>query len=180
MARVIKPAATIVRRGSLEARESAAKIIGAATAEAEQLRAAASARGKREGEALAAATLVRAAGARDQALANVEGEIRDVALEAAARIVEAHVALGGAQIAAITLGALDRARRAKAVRVRLHPDDHAALSALPESPLPAGTTLVADDTLARGDCIVESDLGTVDARVETKLAALRAALESTR
>jgi flagellar biosynthesis/type III secretory pathway protein FliH len=62
--------------------------------------------------------------------------------------------------------------------LRLQPDDAAAIAALAESPIPASVALVPDDTLGRGDCIVESDLGTIDARVATKLEALRTALRN--
>ena len=79
-------------------------------------------------------------------------------------------------MAAIVTAALDRARRARQVRVRLHPDDVAALAALAASPFPPAVTLTPDATLSRGDCIVESDLGTIDARVSTKLDALSEAL----
>jgi flagellar biosynthesis/type III secretory pathway protein FliH len=90
------------------------------------------------------------------------------------------VALGGEQVAAIVLSALDRQRRARSVRVRVRPSDADALAALEPSPLPPGATIVPDPSLAPGDCIVESELGTIDARVATKLEALRRALESVR
>lgn len=178
MARVIKPGARIVRALVVDARAHAASIVQDATREAAQIRAEAAAAGHREGDARAAATLARAAAARDEALARTEGDVREIALAAAARIVEGHVALGGAEVAAIVTAALERARRARQVRVRLCPDDAAALAALPEPVLPAAVVIAPDPSLSRGDCVVESDLGTIDARVGTKLDALRDALRN--
>ncbi len=37
--------------------------------------------------------------------------------------------------------------------------------------------LESDPTLERGDCVLESDVGTIDARIETRIAALARALE---
>jgi flagellar biosynthesis/type III secretory pathway protein FliH len=39
--------------------------------------------------------------------------------------------------------------------------------------------LMADETLARGGCVVQTEIGTLDASVETRLAALQKALERT-
>lgn len=65
------------------------------------------------------------------------------------------------------------------VRVRLHPDDHALLADC-EHALPSGFTLVADDSVALGGCMLDSTGGTLDARLETQLAELAALLRATR
>ncbi len=70
------------------------------------------------------------------------------------------------------------------LRVRVHPDDEAAavsefdrLAALwRERGHGVAVTVVADRAVARGACLCESDLGTVDASLDTQLAALRAAV----
>ena len=40
----------------------------------------------------------------------------------------------------------------------------------------AQVEIVPDHTLSRGDCVVEGDLGAVDARLDTRMAELRRAL----
>ena len=63
------------------------------------------------------------------------------------------------------------------IRVRVHPDDHALVSAGAGEALAArGARLVADAGLSRGGCRVESDLGQVDARIETRWAQAAATL----
>jgi type III secretion protein L len=70
------------------------------------------------------------------------------------------------------------------LRVRVHPDDAAAavsefdrLAAIwRERGHGVAVTVVADRAVARGACLCESDLGTVDASLDTQLAALRAAV----
>jgi hypothetical protein len=69
---------------------------------------------------------------------------------------------------------LSRVRRARRISLRAHPADLALLE-------PAGAlctrlelsgvlTLSADANLERGGCVLESDLGEIDARLETRLA----------
>jgi flagellar biosynthesis/type III secretory pathway protein FliH len=67
------------------------------------------------------------------------------------------------------------------VRLHLHPDDlsaaearRAALAA--RAPAASAIELVADRSVGRFGCIVETPLGQVDARLETQLGALERAL----
>jgi type III secretion protein L len=70
------------------------------------------------------------------------------------------------------------------LRVRVHPDDERAavsefdrLAALwRDRGHGVAVTVVADRAVTRGACLCESDLGTVDASLDTQLAALRAAV----
>ena len=70
------------------------------------------------------------------------------------------------------------------LRVRVHPDDESAavaefdrLAAIwRERGHGVAVTVLADRAVARGACLCESDLGTVDASLDTQLAALRAAV----
>lgn len=101
-------------------------------------------------------------------------EIGTLALDVATRIVGERVTMDAALLERIVVRALARARADSAVRVHLHPEDRAALEArfrdLPE------ITLVDDASQARGGCIVRGALVTVDARVETAVAAIAQAL----
>jgi flagellar assembly protein FliH len=83
------------------------------------------------------------------------------------------------ELADETTAALGAVRRAMSVagddhvrRIRLHPADLAVLEALGELPVEA----VADATLERGDAIADLEHGSVDARLATAVARVRAAL----
>jgi flagellar assembly protein FliH len=56
------------------------------------------------------------------------------------------------------------------LRVRLHPDDLALLRELDAAE--PHWQLQADPSLERGDCVLESERSRLDARVETRLAAM--------
>lgn len=74
-------------------------------------------------------------------------------------------------VARIVEASLARLPRASRVVVRLHPDDVALV------PLTQPFhEVLADDSLARGDCIIESNVGRVDARMRTRIESLRSAL----
>jgi flagellar assembly protein FliH len=58
---------------------------------------------------------------------------------------------------------------ARHITLRVHPDDHAHIVEGAGDVLAArGARLVVDATLARGGCVVESDIGVVDASIETR------------
>jgi len=64
---------------------------------------------------------------------------------------------------------------ARHLRVRVHPADHAHVMAGAGEALKAREArLVADDNIEPGGCVVESDLGQVDARIGTRWAAAAA------
>ncbi|HOM15587.1 MAG TPA: FliH/SctL family protein, partial [Rubrivivax sp.] len=58
---------------------------------------------------------------------------------------------------------------ARRIRVLVHPDDHALVAAGAAEALHArGAQLVAQPGIERGGCLVESDLGQVDARIAAR------------
>ena len=180
MSRVIRgagPPARVVPSGIVEARndaeqrladarDEAARIVTEARAEAARLTAEAKVEGAAAARADAAGMLLAAAQIRDAALARAERETRALALGVASRIVGEAIALEPARIDALVRAALARTRRATTVDVRVHPEDARALDLGP------GVRVVTDPTLRRGGCVVSSELGTVDARVEVQLDAL--------
>jgi flagellar biosynthesis/type III secretory pathway protein FliH len=151
------------------ARELARRLVEEARAEAERVRAEAKQSGLAEARAEIAAALVAAARARDLALAGAEREVQTLALVAAGRIVQEEIALAPERITAIVKNVLERARRARKVELRVHPDD---ASVLERSDLGLGVTIVPDPAIGRGGCVVQSELGVIDARVEVQLAAM--------
>jgi flagellar assembly protein FliH len=125
----------------------------------------------REAEHRAAvAGLVAAAGRLDQALALTCGQVEDQALELAARLTEALV---GHEVAVAENPGLDAVRRGLALaqgepvlRVRVRPEDRG-----PElAALSGATAVVPDPTLARGDVLLDTAEGVIDARISTAVA----------
>jgi flagellar assembly protein FliH len=103
-------------------------------------------------------------------------EIGALALEVASRIVGERVETDPALLERLVMRALARARADAAVRVLLHPADRAALAERLAGRLPPEIVLVDDDTQSRGGCLVRGTLVTVDARLETALAAIAQAM----
>ena len=72
-----------------------------------------------------------------------------------------------AEVATEALGTL--LLSARHIVLRVHPDDHALVATGVADDMAArGARLVADGNIARGGCIVESDLGVIDASIETR------------
>ena len=68
---------------------------------------------------------------------------------------------------------------ARHITVKVHPDDLIWIEQGCRDAFEArGARLIADHHLARGDCLVESDLGVVDARLATRWASTVAAMGS--
>jgi flagellar biosynthesis/type III secretory pathway protein FliH len=123
-----------------------------------------------------AALRLEAERARLDALAAASEQVRELALLAAQHLVQAELALKPERIAEIVEGLLARVRRAERAVVRAHPDDMPALSRLRDEAQLAHVELEADAGLARGGCVVQTPIGTLDASLETRIEALRQAL----
>jgi flagellar biosynthesis/type III secretory pathway protein FliH len=116
--------------------------------------------------------------ARQTILEEAEASIATLALAVARRLVADDLEARPERVRAIVLEALDRVRRATRARVRVHPSDAAQLLDL--QALDGHAEVVADPSIERGGCLVESELGEVDARLEVRLDALARALANAR
>ncbi|MDH5490951.1 MAG: FliH/SctL family protein [Myxococcales bacterium] len=154
------------------AEQQAAQILERAEEQAAQIEAGARAAGLREGRAQAAGLLLRAERARSQRLSEAEREIVQLGLAAAGKIVRAELALAPEKIREIVGAVLARARRARSVILRVHPDAAAQVREL----LDGSAKIELDPSLEPGDCVVSSELGELHAGVETQLEALERAL----
>jgi flagellar biosynthesis/type III secretory pathway protein FliH len=195
MARIVRGS----RRGAriesevLEAGQRARELVERAEAEAGALRAAAEAErdriraeaeteGRREGLARVGAALVEVAAERDRRLAAVEREVVALAIEVAGKILGRTAAVDPAAAMDLAVGALAAARGRRDVALRVHPADAAALRA-GEARLRAvaarahAIEIREDPGLARGDVVVETEAGRIDARLATRLSLLARALE---
>jgi flagellar biosynthesis/type III secretory pathway protein FliH len=194
MGRVVK--GHVVPRVILEAHAEADALLARARAEAEALRAEAGAvreSARREGfeagraEGLANALAEGAAAltaAREEAARLVEAS-RPMALALASKMAEKivgrAVSLQPETMAEIAAEALAACRPgAGSARVRVHPDDLAAVEAsrgaLAERAPTATLEIVGDETVGRHGCVIETPRGIVDARLATQLAALERAV----
>lgn len=164
-----------------DARAEAAGLLEAAQAEAEALRSTAAARGEAEGRQAAVAILAAAEAARARLQGDAEADIARLALQIARKVVVGELSQSDAAIGRIVAQALQSARLGRAVVVRIHPDDAQGLQErfpvlLAAAGRSEGLVLRPDPSLGRGDCVVDSELGTIDARLDTQLEAIERAL----
>jgi flagellar assembly protein FliH len=179
--------AEIARR----ARQEVTKLRAAAEAEARDagLRAAQAEMAPRQ-QALATATqaLENAAAQLAAPFSRKENELAKLVTELAFRLAEHIIGLqpsGSAAMQLLVTGLLEEAAAARGpqqiLQLRLNPADHAAIAPLITSP---AVLLQADETIARGGAVAELnapggdplDKMEWDARLQTRLAAIRAAL----
>lgn len=170
-----------VRERVLEAEREARVLVASAEAERDRIRAEAAEEGHRAGVARAAALLAAAAAERDRLLASLRREVALLAIDVARKVLGEELSARPEAVEAIAARALREARGRAAVLLRLHPADAAALRGsegrLGALLLRAPLLVREDAALARGDVVVETEAGRVDAAVETQLAALARALE---
>lgn len=105
-----------------------------------------------------------------------ESDIVELVMTAICRIAgEGAINRDGAR--AMIRNAMQQASPARVMRVRVHPDDFGWLNAGASAGDPVW---LADSSVALGGCIVETDAGTLDARLETQLEAVKNALRDVR
>ena len=103
--------------------------------------------------------------------AAVEQELAQLALLVARRVIAHELATRPELIVqAVRQAAAALPAATRELKVRLHPDDLALLREL--DAVEPHWQLVADAALGRGDCLLESERSRLDARVETRLAAM--------
>jgi flagellar assembly protein FliH len=153
----------------LEALERQARDEGYAAGHAQGL-AQAQAQG-RERVARLEAICTQAARPLDALDAAVEQEMAQLALLVARRVVAHELATRPELIVqAVRQAAAALPAATRELRVRLHPDDLALLRELDAAE--PHWQLVAEPALERGDCLLESERSRLDARLETRLAAM--------
>lgn len=102
------------------------------------------------------------------------------AVALARQVVRSELAERPQQIATVAQEALETLLlSARHITVRVHPDDHALVAQGAAETLTArGARLLADAAVTRGGCLVESDIGIIDASIETRWRRAAAALGS--
>jgi flagellar assembly protein FliH len=162
----------------------AAELRRRATEDAQAIRSQAYEEGFAAGRAEAARQLFDLATLQAELAKRTERDATHAALLVAGQLLGSALESDPAKIAALLRPHLERMRRSKRMLLRLHPQDAAWLEQQPAllSELRSQHTLAdtldvrGDASLERGDCVVESNLGELDARVQTRLKLLAAAL----
>jgi flagellar assembly protein FliH len=100
------------------------------------------------------------------------------ATQLARQVVRSELATRPDLIAAVAQEAIDTLlTSARHITLRVHPDDHALVALGTGDALAArGARLLADASLVRGGCELDSDIGVVDASLQTRWARAAAAL----
>jgi type III secretion protein L len=187
----VAEARAVVKRPVVEALAEARRIRSEAEAEARALREGAERAARelreaayQEGREAAltefAQLLLDARERRDAAVTSAERDLLSLAVKLAEKIIGREVERDPATLADIVASALRHARQNEALTVRLNPADLPAVEAHRARLDPAGRArfldLVADPRVGPGGCVIESESGTVDARLETQLRVLERAL----
>lgn len=107
--------------------------------------------------------------ARAQLLAQTDRDLVRLSVAIAEKVLNRQVQVDPDALCGVARAALDRLGGKTALLVRVHPDDHAALSAQLAGLAAKGTRLVADGNLARGSLIVETEYGNLDCSLSTQL-----------
>ena len=106
----------------------------------------------------------------------------EIGFQVARKILETEVRQSPEALFALVRSAIRRAGESRRVAVRVAPEDAALLQsdagrAALEGVTAARVEFVADPSLQRGDCMVDTDFGQVDGRLSTRLAEVRRAVD---
>ena len=188
MARIIRAqrlGRPLVAAAVYDAQLEAAEIRRRAALEAEAIRRTAQAEGYAAGQAAAARQLFDLAAAQAELEKRADHDATQAALLIAGQLLGTTLCGEPDKILALLRPHLARMRRAQRLVLRLHPEDVAWLQSHPhrlnelreQHTLASSLELRSDPAITRGGCVVESNLGDLDARVETRLALLAKALD---
>lgn len=115
---------------------------------------------------------------RGDLIRRTEREVVELALAIAKKVLQREVTLDHDLMLAMARVALDRLADVSTASIRLHPDDYAGvmLGRGPSAVTTHGVQIVADGTVRRGGCVVQSEFGSVDIGVATQIDELTHAL----
>ncbi|MCB9365969.1 MAG: hypothetical protein H6508_02105 [Calditrichaeota bacterium] len=121
--------------------------------------------------------------ARSELAAKFESQLVTLATQMSEKILAAELSVKPELLTGIVRSALKEVSAANLVTIRVNPQDVTIVKQIAEQLKEIlGSSSVLDfrpdETLKRGDCLVDSDIGSLDARLATQLAALREQLET--
>jgi len=113
---------------------------------------------------------------RAQMIHQTEHQMVELALAVARRIVHREISLDRDLLVAMARVALDRLGESARVTVRFNPEDFEVIAARAANWAGSNVSVVADARVSRGGCRVESDLGVMDAGVDSQIQEIARAL----
>jgi type III secretion protein L len=159
------------------AQQEAAQLVAQARGEAARIREEAARQGREEALAELVGALGSARGEYARLIRAAEGDMVELALGVAERLVRTRLEADPALMASLVAGVLERVRGKRQIVVWVHPADAAALEAaragLVAEVEGAALYLEADERVGRGGCVVETEAGRIDARLEIQLDMMR-------
>ena len=164
-----------------EARAEAERELATARDEVERLRRKAEVEGRERGLGAVTELLVGARAVAARVRAGAEAELRVLAVRIAEKILGRELAIDAAVVVDVAAEALRHAGEPRDLVVRCASEDIEALERgkprlVERCRAAQAVRFVADDRVARGGCIIETELGVVDARLSTQLDAIERAL----
>jgi flagellar biosynthesis/type III secretory pathway protein FliH len=118
---------------------------------------------------------------REDFLARHEPELVKLAVAVAKKIIVRNVEVDPGTVVQTAREALRSVRSERRVTIKVNPSDEVALRAQASSLKMLGAevgelVIIGNPSIEAGGCIVESDLGIIDARIDTQLASIECAL----
>jgi type III secretion protein L len=164
----------------LEAEAFAAEIRRQALEETASLRERAYREGMEKSLAEFEQNLLEALEIRERVWRETERDLLRLAIRLAEKIIGREITNDKKTITDIVAAALQNARQQEKLTVRVNPSDLSLIEEEREKFLPSGRArfidFVADPRVPSGGCLIESEVGTIDARLETQLRVLERAL----
>jgi flagellar assembly protein FliH len=114
-----------------------------------------------------ATTIEELTSVRRTIVASTERDMVQLSLAIARRIVQREVTIDHDLVLTIARVALERLGGSATATIRLNPNDYAAVNARGDE-WAGRVTIVPDDSVGRGGCKVESDVGFIDATVDAQ------------
>lgn len=163
-----------------EAEAKAAEIIALATLKAEFLSDDAYNTGKENASSEFAEVILAAYQKRDLALRQVEGDVLRLSIKLAEKIIGREIKSDKQTIADTVATAMRNVRQQERLIIRVNPLDFPSIQEFKSTLSHAGRAqfldIEPDPKITSGGCIIESEVGTVDARLETQLKILERTL----
>lgn len=163
-----------------QAQAHAEQIVSEARQRGEEIMVQARDAGRSEGYAEVLQDLARARKLYAETLESAEADMVEMAFRLAARIVGDTLARDPERVQAMVAAVLRRARGKREILVKVSPEDlerlEANASTLAQQVDGVAVHFEADDTLARGGCVIHTESGQIDGRIETQLDIMRRAL----
>jgi len=127
-------------------------------------------------------TLAQMAGAKEHVLRSMQGEIARMAMHIAKRVTSTEVVVTSDIVQNQITMALEKVKDREHISVHVHPEDLEQARAHKDAfarvlEAPKSFEIVSNTKVDRGGCIIETNQGNVDARIETQLAALEIAFQ---